>query len=63
MLRTQPIRESERKDYEKFKKKFNFNMSTYSVEIGQVLDAEPEVSRFYTELVPGTMTPEEFWGR
>lgn len=28
-----------------------------------MLDQEPEVSRFYAELVPVKLTPEEFWSR
>ncbi len=49
------------KDYEKFKK--SFSMSSSAAEIARVLDEESEVSRFYAELVPISMSPEEFWGR
>lgn len=57
----QPIRENDLKDYEKFKK--TFSMSSSAAEIARVLDEESEVSRFYAELVPLSMSPEEFWGR
>mmetsp|Transcript_54395 Transcript_54395/g.94960 ORF Transcript_54395/g.94960 Transcript_54395/m.94960 type:complete len:457 (-) Transcript_54395:202-1572(-) len=56
-----PIRENDLKDYEKFKK--SFSMSSSAAEIARVLDEESEVSRFYAELVPISMSPEEFWGR
>jgi hypothetical protein len=32
-------------------------------EISEVLDEEAEVSRFYAELVPAVISPEEFWAR
>lgn len=56
-----PIRENDLRDYERFKKKFNISSS--ASEIARVLDEESEVSRFYAELVPVSMSPEEFWGR
>jgi hypothetical protein len=57
----QPIREGDQRDYERFKKKFN--LSSSAADIASVLDEEPEVSRFYAELVPIKLTPEEFWSR
>jgi hypothetical protein len=38
-------------------------LANYNVDIAAVLDAEPDVSRYYTELVPAKLQPEEFWGR
>jgi hypothetical protein len=35
----------------------------HSNAIAEVLDEEPEVSRFYAELVPIHITPDEFWAR
>jgi len=49
------------KDYDRFKKKFN--LSSCATDIATVLDEEPEVSRFYAELVPISLDPEEFWCR
>lgn len=40
-----------------------FNLATYAGEIASTLDIEPEVSRFYAELVPIKISPEEFWAR
>lgn len=57
----QPLRENKLKEFERFKKKFA--LSSYAQEIAQVLDIEPEVSRFYAELVPLEIPPEEFWAR
>lgn len=56
-----PLREHHQKEFERFKKKFN--LSSYAQQIAQVLDAETEVSRFYAELVPVEIAPEEFWAR
>jgi hypothetical protein len=33
------------------------------VDIGRVLDEEPDAARFYAELVPVAVSAEEFWGR
>ncbi len=49
------------KEFQKFRK--TFNLSAYANDIGFVLDEEPEVSRFYAELVPAELTPEIFWAR
>jgi len=49
------------KEYQNFLK--TFNLGAFANDIGTVLDEEPEVSRFYAELVPAQITPEEFWAR
>jgi len=56
-----PIKQSDQRDYDRFKKKFN--LSSLTEDIASVLDEEPEISRFYTELVPLTIPPDEFWAR
>lgn len=56
-----PIREADHADYKKFRNKFS--LSSVGGDIAQVLDQEPEVSRFYAELVPLKLTAEEFWAR
>jgi hypothetical protein len=56
-----PLKENKAKDFERYKKKFS--LSGHAKEISDVLDQEPEVSRFYAELVPVEISPEEFWAR
>lgn len=56
-----PIKESNQQEYKKYLKKFN--LSEFAGYIADVLDDEPEVSRFYAELVPIQISPEEFWSR
>lgn len=56
-----PLKDHKAKEFEKYKKKFS--LSSYAKEIAQVLDEETEVSRFYAELVPIEISPEEFWAR
>jgi hypothetical protein len=56
-----PIKESNQKDYAKYLKKFD--MGDFGGYIADVLDEQPEVSRFYAELVPIKITPDEFWSR
>jgi hypothetical protein len=56
-----PLKENKVKEFEKYKKKFS--LSGFAKDIAQVLDEEPEVSRFYAELVPVEISPEEFWAR
>lgn len=41
----------------------NFSLSTYAAEIAQLLDDEPDVARYYAELVPVQISPEQFWAR
>jgi len=55
------LRENRAREYERFRKRFA--LSSYTKEIGEVLDEEPEVSRFYAELVPLQISAEEFWSR
>ena len=55
------MEETYQKEYSKFRK--DFTLSAKAVEIGTILDEEPDVPRYYAELVPGMMVPEEFWGR
>jgi BSD domain len=38
-------------------------LSSQGAEIAEVLDEETDVSRYYAELVPIKLTPEEFWAR
>jgi hypothetical protein len=57
----QPVDKQIAREYEKFACKFS--LANYNVDIAAVLDAEPDVSRYYTELVPAKLQPEEFWGR
>ena len=47
--------------YEKFLKKFS--LSSQASDIAELLDAEVDVSRYYAELVPAQVKPEEFWAR
>eukprot|EP01031_Cornospumella_fuschlensis_P029590 gene29590-35719_t len=56
-----PLRENRQKDFERFKK--HFSLAGHAQEIGAVLDAESEVSRFYAELVPLQVSAEIFWAR
>lgn len=49
------------KDYEKFLK--TFSLSSHAAEISSILDEEQDVARYYTELVPIQIRPEEFWAR
>ena len=56
-----PIEEENKRDYEKFLK--TFSLSTYATEISEILDQEVDVSRYYAELVPLQITPNEFWAR
>lgn len=55
------MKENKAKEYERFKRKFN--LTVFAKDIATVLDEEPEVSRFYAELVPIEILPEEFWSR
>lgn len=61
ILLFQPVEDTCRKEYESFRS--SFTLSSQAVEIGSILDEEPDVARYYAELVPATMVPEEFWGR
>ena len=56
-----PVKESNQKRFQSFLKKFD--LSTAAKDIAGVLDEDPEVSRYYTELVPALMEPTEFWSR
>lgn len=56
-----PIKENHIRSYQKYLKKFN--LSAFAGYIADVLDSEPEVSRFYAELVPTQISPDEFWAR
>lgn len=47
--------------YEKFLKKFS--MVSQASDIAELLDAEADVSRYYAELVPSQVKPEDFWAR
>ena len=56
-----PIEEEYLAEYKKFLK--NFSLSTYAGDIATILDEEVDVSRYYAELVPITINPDEFWSR
>lgn len=58
---TQGIEEQYSSQYEKFLKKFS--LSSQASDIAELLDAEVDVSRYYAELVPSQIKPEEFWAR
>lgn len=49
------------KEYERYMKKFS--LSNFATDIANILDIESDVSRFYAELVPISIKPEEFWSR
>lgn len=55
------IEEVHMKEFDKFLR--NFALGSQATEIANVLDLEPEVSRYYAELVPIKISPEEFWAR
>ena len=57
----QPVDEQLSREFDKFLKKFS--LGTRGTEIGELLDVEPDVSRYYAELVPIQMAPEVFWAR
>ena len=38
-------------------------MSSHGLDIANILDEEIDVSRYYAELVPTQISPEEFWAR
>ncbi len=61
ILDFQPLKERRAKEFDRYKKKFT--LTSHANEIAEVLDEEPEVSRFYAELVPIQITPDEFWAR
>lgn len=56
-----PVDEINCKEYDKYLK--NFSLAMYGNEIAKLLDDEPDVSRYYAELVPKELTPDEFWSR
>jgi BSD domain len=57
----QPIEEQHTAQYDKFVKKFS--LSSQATDIAELLDAEVDVSRYYAELVPSKVRPEDFWAR
>ncbi len=56
-----PVDEIHCKEYDKYLK--NFSLAMYGNEIAKLLDDEPDVSRYYAELVPKELKPDEFWSR
>jgi len=56
-----PVDEIHHKEYDKYFK--NFSLAMYGAEVAKLLDDEPDVSRYYAELVPNELKPEEFWSR
>jgi hypothetical protein len=55
------LKDAHEKEFERFIKKFN--LSSFAKEIAIILDEEAEVARFYAELVPISISPEQFWSR
>jgi hypothetical protein len=58
------VSESQEKEYQTFLKKFS--LGNKAAEISELLDEESvgvDVSRYYADLVPTKLTPEEFWSR
>jgi hypothetical protein len=58
-----PIEEEYKHDFNKFMRKFS--LSNNAGDIAAILDQEVgvDVSRFYADLVPSELSPEEFWAR
>jgi len=56
-----PLEEQHSKEFEKYSRQFS--LSTQAADIAQLLDDEPDVSRYYAELVPAQISPELFWAR
>jgi hypothetical protein len=48
-------------EYVKFRRQFS--LADCSVEVGELLDEEPDVARHYAALVPTKITAEDFWSR
>lgn len=49
------------KEYEKYLK--SFSLGSFASDIATILDEEPDISRYYAELVPTEIKPEIFWSR
>ena len=60
-LSLKSIEDVHTKEYEKYMK--TFSLVNYAGEIAETLDEELDVARFYAELVPIKLTPEQFWSR
>lgn len=56
-----PVDELHLKEYDKYHK--NFSLAMCGNDVAKLLDDEPDVSRYYTELVPSQLKPDEFWSR
>mmetsp|Transcript_1155 Transcript_1155/g.1913 ORF Transcript_1155/g.1913 Transcript_1155/m.1913 type:complete len:352 (-) Transcript_1155:144-1199(-) len=56
-----PVKDTSKRDYERYLKKFD--LGSFAADVASTLDVEPEVSRFYAELVPIQISPQEFWAR
>jgi len=56
-----PIEDKSRKSFESWRR--GFSLTTKATEIAQVLDQEPDVSRFYADLVPTNISADDFWAR
>ena len=56
-----PVEEDNQKEFDKFCK--SFSLSTYQADIATILDEEVDVSRYYAELVPAQIKPDQFWAR
>jgi len=48
-------------EYNKYKKRFN--LADCASEVAELLDEEPDIARYYAELIPSILTPLEFWAR
>ena len=58
---SQPVEEQYELQYETYFRKFS--LGSHGAEIAELLDAEVDVSRYYAELVPAQIRPEDFWAR
>jgi hypothetical protein len=56
-----PLDEQHVKEFEKYMRQFS--LSSQAADIAQLLDDEPDVSRYYAELVPAQISPDLFWAR
>ena len=56
-----PLDDQHAKGFEKFMR--TFSLSSQGADIAQLLDVEPDVSRYYAELVPTQISPDLFWAR
>ena len=56
-----PIEDQHSKEFEKYMR--SFSLSSHAADIALLLDEEVDVSRYYADLVPISISPELFWAR